>query len=543
MTRRMTERQLGLLCLLGLSAACDSVEPLVRPGATIAGVVCDSLTGRPRQGVEVSCRVGEHRVDVESDATGSFVCPNIAVTELEATVRIDEGGERKARRYQVEITPGEQSEIHDTACREGPGEPGLGDIDGRVCNRHTGELIVHADVSLLLSVDGEEEVRTQQSSGEPDPGRFFFAAVPVGEWVIVIDAAGFHRTVGVTVEEGQVAEVDLGVCEDDDLTGEGEGEGEGEPGDTGGVSGHVCTFDGTSLGGATVSVTMPDGSVRSVTSNDVGDWLMLDLPPGEYTFRVQAGSYSAERTVTVTAGSVVDLPDDECELDQDDVRIAVIEGSWDDVYSVLVNVGVDPSIVDNYPSYGGAQTLLGDPALLATYDVVMINCGADEYDFQSDPVLRQNLEDYVLAGGNLYASDLAYDFVEQTFPGFIEFFGDDPTFDSAQVGVEGDVPATILDSFLATAIGRSSITLHYPYAIWAIVTGTSSGVRVLIRGNGPYDDSLGTGGTGTISNIPHTLLFHPGGATGGKVVYSSFHQEPGINVDQERILQLLMFQL
>lgn len=543
----MTKCRIGLLCLLAISSACDQVEPLVRPGATIAGVVCDSLTGRPRQGVEVSCRVGEHRVDVESDATGNFVCPNIAAAEHEATVRIDEGGERKARRYQVEITPGEQSEVHDTACREGPGEPGLGDVDGRVCNRHTGELIVHADVSLLLSVDGEEEVRTQQSSGEPDPGRFFFGAVPVGDWVIVIDAEGFHRTVAVTVQEGQVAEVDLGVCVDDDLTGEGEGEGEegeGEgDGDDSGVSGHVCTFDGTGLGGATISTTMPDGSVRSVTSNDVGDWLMLDLPPGEYTFRIQAGSYTAERTVTVVAGSVVDLPDDECELDQDDVKIAVIEGSWDDVYSVLINVGVEPGIVDVYPSYGGAQTVFGDPTLLATYDVVMINCGAEEYDFQNDPVLRQNLQHYVLAGGNVYASDLAYDFVEQTFPSFIEFLGDDLVFGSAEAGISGDVPGTILDSFLSTAIGHSAITLHYPYGTWAIVTGNAASVRVLIRGRAPYDDWTGSGGTGTIENNPHTLLFHPGGASGGKVVYSSFHQEPGINVDQERILQLLMFQL
>ena len=34
--------------------------------------------------------------------------------------------------------------------------------------------------------------------------------------------------------------------------------------------------------------------------------------------------------------------------------------------------------------------------------------------------------------------------------------------------------------------------------------------------------------------------FSPGS---GKVIYSSFHQEPGINVQQERVLQLLVFQL
>ena len=531
----------ALLLAVVMVAGCDPIEPLVRPGAVVAGFVCDSLTGRPRRGVDVSCRVGDQRVDVESDGTGYFMCEGVSTAELEAMVRVDEGGERKARRYQVEITPGEQTEIHDTACREGPGEPGLGDVDGRVCNRHTGELMVHADVSLLLSVDGAEDVRTQQSSGEPDPGRFFFGDVPVGDWVLVIDAAGFHRSLAITVEEGQVTEVDLGVCNDDDLTGEGEGE--GEPGPTGSASGHVCMFDGTDLGGATISTHLQNGTTRSTTSDNNGDWQIDDLPPGEYTFRIVAGSYSAERTVTVTADTVVDIPDQDCELDQDDVKIAVIEGSWDDVGTVLVDVGIEPGIVDTYPSYGGAATLLGDAALLATYDAVFINCGAEEYDFQSDPVLRQNLTSYVLAGGNVYASDLAYDFIEQTFPSFVDFYGDDATFDSAQVGVVGDVQGTILDSFLASSIGRTSITLHYPYAIWAIVTGTASGVDVLIRGSGPYDDWEGTGGTGTIANNPHTLMYRPGGAASGKVVYSSFHQEPGINVDQERILQLLMFQL
>src|SRR3990172_3006805 len=113
----MTKSALALPCALLMIAACDPLEPLVRPGAVVAGVVCDSLTGRPRQGVEVSCRVGDQRIDVESDGTGHFICENVATTEREAMVRVDEGGDRKARRYTVEVTPGEQSEIHDTACR------------------------------------------------------------------------------------------------------------------------------------------------------------------------------------------------------------------------------------------------------------------------------------------------------------------------------------------------------------------------------------------------------------------------------------------
>ena len=44
----------------------------------------------------------------------------------------------------------------------------------------------------------------------------------------------------------------------------------------------------------------------------------------------------------------------------------------------------------------------------------------------------------------------------------------------------------------------------------------------------------------TLSSVPHTLSFDHGE---GRVTFSSFHQEPGINVQQEQILHMLMFML
>lgn len=73
------------------------------------------------------------------------------------------------------------------------------------------------------------------------------------------------------------------------------------------------------------------------------------------------------------------------------------------------------------------------------------------------------------------------------------------------------------------------------WAPWAIMESVSSDVRVYIRGPADslfpshYDNSA-----------PYTVGF-PLGA--GKVLYTSWHQEPGINLESERVLQLLVFEL
>jgi hypothetical protein len=325
----------------------------------------------------------------------------------------------------------------------------------------------------------------------------------------------------------------------------GEGEGEGEPPQppaTGGVHGHVCMLDGsTNLAGATVSVDLADGTRRSTTTDGNGDWQLDDLPVGVQTVTIQAGSFSTTQQVTVTADAVVAFPESDCAIGQEGVKIAVVTGIWDDVYSVLMDVGVDPNIVDRYDQETGIADLMGDPALLATYDAVLVNCGADETDWQEDSSLHDNLRNYVLAGGSLYVSDLAYDVVEHTFPEFVNFVGNDGYYDDAQVGDVGDVDARVVDAAVQASLGTQQLTLHYPYSIWAVIEDTAPSVRVIIRGDAWWtnDDTFETG---MVADAPHTVTFRPAVGS-GKVVFSSFHQEPGIDVQQERVLQMLMFQL
>jgi hypothetical protein len=66
------------------------------------------------------------------------------------------------------------------------------------------------------------------------------------------------------------------------------------------------------------------------------------------------------------------------------------------------------------------------------------------------------------------------------------------------------------------------------------MTAVSTDVRVFIRANAPVF------GPYLLYDVPHTVSFTYGSGT---VVYTSFHQEPGINQQMEQVLKLLMFEL
>ena len=137
-------------------------------------------------------------------------------------------------------------------------------------------------------------------------------------------------------------------------------------------------------------------------------------------------------------------------------------------------------------------------------------------------------------GGSVYASDLSYDLIEAAFPSWIEFYGDDNLPQDAVVGEIVDALAgTVSDPALASALGTSSVSIGYPYG-FAVMEGVAPGARVYIRGGAP----LWTGAT--LPNVPHTAGFTLGQ---GKVIYTSFHQEPGANPTLEQVLRLLMFEL
>ncbi len=78
---------------------------------------------------------------------------------------------------------------------------------------------------------------------------------------------------------------------------------------TASVSGRVTDPTGAVIPGATVTVTSPDGTQSSATSDQVGGFQIQSLPPGSYTVSASANGFAhySQPGVTLTAGHTLKL--------------------------------------------------------------------------------------------------------------------------------------------------------------------------------------------------------------------------------------------
>jgi hypothetical protein len=518
-------------------AACRGLPGEPGTGG-VRGQVCNKHTGEVITDAVIVLDVsGDDPMMTETDEDGLYAFSGAPEGEGVLTIT----GTGFTQSLAVEIVDGEVVELGLEDCRAPTANEGF--LIGAACDPDGGPL-VGAEVSATDD-DGNEVTTVTDINGA-----FLLGPMAAGPTTVTIDLPGGDLELDVEVVAGVDTDIlPAGDCPaeggegEGEIVGEGEGEvvgeGEGEAPDTetGSVRGRVCAPDGeTWLSGAEISVILADGTVIDTTTDGNGRWRLNGLPQGPVVIDIRSGSFDTTITVEVVADTVVTLPEEDCELVDEDIRIAVVAGEWDRVRDVLVNVGVDEGVISDYAS-SWSPSLLNDYETLASYDIVFINCGAEEFDYVGTSIQRDNLRQYVRNGGSLYASDLAYDVVEMIFPSAIEFWGDDSVNDSAQTGAVGSYSGTVLDSSLSAGLGTTSIQLNYPLPVWAVMEGVGVGTTIHISGDADVEELFETT---SLSNVPHTVSFEAGA---GKVVFSSFHQEPGVNVQQEQVLRMLMFQL
>jgi len=150
----------------------------------------------------------------------------------------------------------------------------------------------------------------------------------------------------------------------------------------------------------------------------------------------------------------------------------------------------------------------------------------------TDPVAMENIREFVDRGGRLVLSDWTYDLIVALWPDKIDFYGDEATLDTAQVGVLSQINASVPDSGLAEALGDDAISLAYNYSNWAVIESVSDDVVVHVSGDVTYRISA-SDGYGELTDVPLLVSFTQGG---GQVVFSTFHwmaQNPDLG---ERIM-------
>lgn len=317
---------------------------------------------------------------------------------------------------------------------------------------------------------------------------------------------------------------------------------------------------------------------ETLTATD-GTFTLTNLTAGTYTISLKKGLFSSERTLEVASEDNIDIPDIPIESFP---RIGVVTGNFDNIESVLYDIGLvnpftqeplfdiingtfagRPSGGDSHGhghgSTSGAFTaktndnlqpnvdfyfadLIADPALLAEYDILFLNCGLSEsYTEHND-----NITQYVSNGGILYATDWAFKYLEGiTGDGqqYINFL------DPEKSGRSTETEATIFDqdlidwlqiNFGITISNDDTILLDEFIGGWQVVESAND-ASVVSWFNGPvtYRDAAGAEITEN-KDLAFTFLVGEGG-----VFYSSFHTEnhdDGFNT-VDRLLEYLVFEL
>jgi hypothetical protein len=237
--------------------------------------------------------------------------------------------------------------------------------------------------------------------------------------------------------------------------------------------------------------------------------------------------------VEVVDGQTTHVQQPEC-VDPGSASIAVVLGCWDSIESILDRVGADHTkyefhsegelCEESFSSYPDAADLLRDPVELATYDILFINCGADDSDAYDATVIG-NVRDFILAGGSLLTSDWGYDWIEQGWPDAVDFYGDDASRGAAQVGMF-DCPCLVDDPDLMSALGTQSFHMRDAYTDTESVAADTR--SLLTCKDGPH--------------IGHTqmLMFDRGQ---GRVAYTTFHNAQQSDALADALFTWLIFHL
>ncbi len=281
--------------------------------------------------------------------------------------------------------------------------------------------------------------------------------------------------------------------------------------------------------GAQVSVQSPMGAQASTETDEDGRFFLNCLPTGATTVQVRRGHYTRQHQVTIQPNEVTELPTG-CLQPPAASQVAVVTGLYDQVYNLLDGISV------NYVVHAGLQStppLLTDLDLLLSYDVVLLACGFWD-ELARDPQVAANLRAFVMQGGSLYVSDLAYDALEAAFPEALDFAGDDEQAHAAQAswGAPIVMPARVLRPDLMRVAGTSSLelTLDLPY-VRVQDTAPSASVAVAAATEGP-----------TAGLKPLAVVYQPSG-TSGTVVYTTVHEAAQLAPEVRRILMDLLFSL
>ncbi|OIQ29138.1 MAG: hypothetical protein BM564_07985 [Bacteroidetes bacterium MedPE-SWsnd-G2] len=312
--------------------------------------------------------------------------------------------------------------------------------------------------------------------------------------------------------------------------------------------------------------------VKESTTDGEGKFLFSNLAAGEYTVSLIKGLFSASRTANLN------IDTDDLDFDIGDIpitdlpNIAVVTGSYDNIETVLYNIGLVNPIteeplfdiiegnniagrqMEDSHLHGGHSAnrtnnpllepnvdidfgdLIESPELLASYDIIFLNCGLNG----SKTDFNNNLTDFVFNGGYLYSTDWASSYLSDiTNEGedYIDFYSPAKSGDSQET-VAQIFNEDLQDWFtlnFETEIIDNTVLIDQFLNGWEVVDSyNEETVTPWLYGPVEYDNIEEN------KYLAYTFSHGDGG-----VLYSSFHTKNSTTQSDAvgRLMQYLVFEL
>jgi hypothetical protein len=366
---------------------------------------------------------------------------------------------------------------------------------------------------------------------------------------------------------------------------------------TGIVKGQVLAENGTTPLPSVKIFVDYEGEIYITQTNSKG-YFILEAPAGEQIVNVQSGRgniFRSQVTVNIEEKGIVDIPGGNVRLTQV-AELAYISGAYDQIETILID-----SL-----GYTATQLQISDLANLTTmetYAAIFLNCGKPGL---LDSLAYANLEEFVLGGGCLYASDFAVEYLtgdnslfmpspdrhafvpvapgqKTCLPRTGGFISDDELCTTKEGSVFMCTDADIVADDIQVYLGKTNVDIEYDLGGWEVIKVLSNDWEVLIEDNnfgyGPLAIRRAYNATAksvknqaeqgwiTICHIPpgnpnnpititisinawpahqaHGDYIGPCQGTGGQILFTTFHNHPYGHADEdiEKILEYFIINL
>jgi len=275
------------------------------------------------------------------------------------------------------------------------------------------------------------------------------------------------------------------------------------------------------------------------TYSDAQGNFSLEVPCGTQTVWMEKNSYHNSFTRWVDKGMTTTIrPSDGC-FPSTAAKIAIVTGDWDDI-GLIVGTHLRLKHTDfdgvtggqGFTTVGAEQAIqfLTDLGRMSEFDIIFLNCSdsssaiMDQYGVQ----VRKNLEDFVRAGGSLYASDYAFSYLDGTWVSARNF-----PANPYLIGGHQTVTATVTDPDLAAFLKKGTVSISFDLGPIVAVDSVNPGSTVHIEG---LVKELG-------KVAPLMISFEPYPPDGGRVAFTNFHNARQLDLgsDITSIVEYVVF--